>query len=248
MRTRAARVSPIDAARVRRTQGTAWRSRKRIASSGSLPPDHASNGGLRRLSQLCPDEIAAEVSTYWSLVRRHGVNPEDTVFIDKFPLSSILLGVVANLFPSARILFAIRDPRDVVLSCFRRRFGMNPAMYQLLTLDGAATFYDAVMWLSDQYRRYLPLAWHDVRYEALVDDFQGTAGAACAFLGLDWTPDMLDFAAKTRARGIATPSAAQVACGLNRDGQGAWRRYADHKAPVLPVLAPWVERFGYSSD
>ena len=65
------------------------------------------------------------------------------------PLSSVLLPVVAKLFPHARVLFARRDPRDVVLSCFRRRFDMNPAMYQLLTLEGrGGLIYDAVMRLG----------------------------------------------------------------------------------------------------
>src|SRR5690349_17488151 len=127
------------------------------------------------------------------------------------PLSSGLLPVVAKLFPDARVLFARRDPRDVVLSCFRRRFGMNASMYELPTLEGAASYYDAVMRLSEVYRGILPLPQHLVRYESLVEDFEGTARAACAFLGLEWSKEMLDFAAKARSRGISTPSAAQVA-------------------------------------
>jgi hypothetical protein len=161
------------------------------------------------------------------------------------PLASVQLPVVAKLFPNARILFAARDPRDVVLSCFRRRFGMNPAMYQLLTLDGTAAYYDAVMRLSKLYRDVLPLPQHEVRYESLVEDFEATARAVCTFVGLDWTDDMRDFAAKARSRGISTPSAAQVARGLNREGQGAWRRYEAQMTSVLTMLEPWVTRFGY---
>ena len=59
---------------------------------------------------------------------------------------------------------------------------------------------------------------------------------------------MRDFAAKARARGISTPSSAQVARGLNREGQGAWRHYRDQMAPVLPVLERWVERLGYAIE
>jgi hypothetical protein len=132
-----------------------------------------------------------------------------------------------------------------VLSCFRRRFGMNAGMYQLLTLDGAAAYYDAIMRLSELYSDLLPRPRHEVRYESLVEDFEGTARAACDFLGLEWHEAMRDFAAKARSRGISTPSAAQVARGLNREGQGAWRRYREQMAPVLPLLDPWVRRFGY---
>jgi tetratricopeptide (TPR) repeat protein len=202
-------------------------------------------GGLERLARMSAGEAARQRDHYWSAVRKHGVDPRGRVFIDKMPLASVLLPVVAKLFPNARVLFARRDPRDVVLSCFRRRFGMNPSMYQLLTLGGAAAYYDSVMELSELYRELLPLPQHLVRYESLVEDFEGTTRAACAFIGLEWDRSLLDFAAKARRRGISTPSAAQVARGLNREGQGTWRRYREQMTPVLPLLEPWVRRFGY---
>ncbi len=204
-----------------------------------------SDQGLERLARISQGEAARQREAYWSRVREFGVEPRGRVFIDKFPLASVLLPVVAKLFPNARILFARRDPRDVVLSCFRRRFGMNASMYQLLTLEGAAAYYDTVMRLSELYRRLLPLPLHLVRYESLVEDFEETARAACAFLGLEWDSGLFDFAARARARGISTPSAAQVARGLNREGQGAWRRYRDQMEQVLPLLEPWVRQFGY---
>lgn len=204
-----------------------------------------SNEGLARLTSISPDEAQTQREAYWSAVRKFGVEPQGKVFIDKMPLATVLLPLISQLFPNARILFAVRDPRDVVLSCFRRRFGMNAAMYELLTLDGAAAYYDAVMRLADLYRAILPIPLHDVRHERLLEDFEGTARAVCDFVGLDWTPAMADIAATARARGITTPSAAQLAAGLNRDGQGAWRRYEKQMASVLPVLEPWVNRFGY---
>lgn len=208
-------------------------------------PFLASGQGLERLARISAEEAGRERDKYWSMVRKYGVEPRGRVFIDKMPLASVQLPVIAKLFPNARVLFARRDPRDVVLSCFRRRFGMNPSMYQLLTLDGAAAYYDAVMRLSELYRDLLPLPQHLVRYESLVEDFDGTARAACGFLGLEWDSGMHDFAARARARGISTPSAAQVARGLNREGQGVWRRYAKQLTPVLSLLEPWVRDFGY---
>jgi hypothetical protein len=201
--------------------------------------------GLQRLGQLSSGEAARQRDAYWSRVRGYGVEPRGKVFIDKMPLASVALPVVAKLFPNARVLFARRDPRDVVLSCFRRRFGMNASMYQLLTLEGAASYYNAVMRLSEVYRDLLPLPQHIVRYESLVDNFEATVRVACEFLGIQWNEALVDFATKARARGISTPSAAQVARGLNREGQGAWRRYREQLEPALPILEPWVRRFGY---
>ena len=207
-----------------------------------------SDQAIERLAHIEAREAARQRDAYWAEVRRFGVEPRGKVFIDKMPLMSVNLPLVAKLFPKARILFARRDPRDVVLSCFRRRFGMNPSMYQLLTLEGAAAYYDEVMRLSEIYRRVLPSPQHLVRYESLVEDFEATARAACVFLGLEWDEGLRDFAAKARTRGISTPSAAQVSRGLNREGQGTWRRYQAHMAGVAPLLRAWVEAFGYEPD
>ena len=204
--------------------------------------------GPDRLAGISSGEAMRRREDYWKAVRSFGVEPRGRVFIDKMPLASVYLPLISKLFPGAKILFAQRDPRDVVLSCFRRRFGMNASMFQLLTLEGAARHYAAVMTLADHCRRLLPLDLQVVRYERLVEDFDGVAGEACRFLGLDWDEGMRDFAAKARTRSIDTPSAAQVARGLNREGIGTWRRYRAQLEPVLPMLQPWVETFGYPAE
>jgi len=39
-------------------------------------------------------------------------------------------------------------------------------------------------------------------------------------------------------------SATQVSKPLY-DGSKQWRRYEDQLKPILPILEPWVKRFGY---
>jgi tetratricopeptide (TPR) repeat protein len=185
---------------------------------------------------------------YWRQVADRGLAVAGKVFVDKLPLGSVLIPLIARLFPDARILFAERDPRDVVLSCFRRGFKLNPSMYQFISLEGAARFYDAVMSVADRYRRLVPDRVHAVRYETLVTDFEGQVRAICAFAGLEWTEGLNDFAQTARSRTIRTPSAPQVRKGLYTSGAGQWRRYARRLAPVRPILAPWVARFGYDTD
>ena len=204
-----------------------------------------SDEGLKRLAAISSSEAQAQREAYWSAVRNFGVEPRGRVFIDKMPLATVLLPLISKLFPDARVLFAVRDPRDVVLSCFRRRFGMNAAMAQFLSLKSAAAYYDAVMRLGELYRSLLPTPQHVVRHEDLLRDFEGTTRSVCDFLDLEWSPAMADFAGTARSRGISTPSAPQLARGLNPEGKGAWLRYRDQMAPVLPVLEPWVQRFGY---
>jgi tetratricopeptide (TPR) repeat protein len=183
---------------------------------------------------------------YWRRVRDAGADVAGKVFVDKHPLNSMKLPLIAKLFPHAKILFAVRDPRDVILSCFRRRFKMNPSMYELLTLPGAAAFYAAVMTFADTVKRSLPLDWREVRYENLVAGFEGEMRSVCEFIGLEWVAGMGEFGDRVQTREHATPSTAQLSQGLVMSATGQWRHYEPQIRTALPLLEPWMNRFGYS--
>ena len=101
-----------------------------------------------------------------------------------------------------------------------------------------------MMRLIETCRERLPLAFHEVRYDRLVADFETEVRAMAEFVGLEWTDDFRSFDKTAKTRGVRTASATQVRQGLY-DGGGKWRRYAAQLAPVLPILKPWVERFGF---
>jgi tetratricopeptide (TPR) repeat protein len=193
------------------------------------------------------DEAAAERmrSVYWARVAEHGANVKGKVFVDKAPFAAGLWPLIAALFPTARILFAIRDPRDVVLSCFRRDFLINPTTFQFTTIESTARCYDSLMRVAMLARDKLPLATYDLYYERLTHDFEGEASRVCEFLNLEWREELADIAGTARSRPSRTPSARQLARGLYR-GEGQWRPYARHLEPVMPILQPWIERFGYA--
>jgi tetratricopeptide (TPR) repeat protein len=203
--------------------------------------------GFERLSRATARELQPLRDDYWRHVADREVAVAGKVFVDKHPLNTLKLPLIAKLFPDARILFACRDPRDVVLSCFRRRFRMSAPLYELLTLEGGARFYDAVMQLRERLAGVLALDMRLVRHEDLVTDFSGEIARICAFLGLREVAAMSDFAERARGRAELTPSTAQLTRGLNREGIGGWRRYRSQLAPALPLLHPWVTRFGYDA-
>jgi hypothetical protein len=201
--------------------------------------------GLARLAALSPEAAAAGRARYWRTVRELGGEP-GRVFLDKAPAGTLYLPLVAKLFPRAKVLFAVRDPRDVVLSCLRHNFQMNAMTFCFTALDHAAACYDACMGLAEVYRRVLPLDLTEARHEALVADLPGELARLAAFLGLEVTPGMADIAATAARRTVRTPSARQVRAGLNTAGLGRWRAYAHELAPVMGALAPWVRRYGYA--
>lgn len=182
---------------------------------------------------------------FWSRVFEAGVPPATAHYVDMDPLKGSRLPFIARLLPEAKIVVMRRDPRDVVWSCFRTDFALTNAALDFVTLEKTARHYDALMRLTTDAMERLPLAFHELRYEALVRDFEPTTRALCDFAGLPWSAEVHGFADTAQRRGVATASAGQVTRGLY-DGSRQWEPYARWLEPVMPILSPWIERFGYS--
>lgn len=203
---------------------------------------------LDRLAKL--DEAGAREwrEMYWNRVREFDIDPTGKVFVDKLPLHTLYLPVIAKLFPRAKILFARRDPRDVVISCFKHRFKANPLTVEFTDLEQTAKVYSAAMRLAEIYREKLTLPVHLHQHEHLVEDLDGSTQAICDFIGVPWDANMRNFVETANKRNIRTPSAPQVRKGLNRSGVAAWRKYGNTIDPIMPILQPWAVKFGYDAE
>jgi hypothetical protein len=178
-------------------------------------------------------------------VRQAGVEPSGKVLIDKLPFNGVKLPLIRRLFPEARVIFCIRDPRDVVLSCFQKRLQPNGFSYEMRTLEGAARFYASYMELVRAYRTALDLDLMEHRHEALIGDLAGAVRAACAFIGLDFQSGMTEFDTAAREGTVMSQTSRQLREGVSTRGLGHWRAYAAEMAPILPILQPWAEAYGY---
>lgn len=206
-----------------------------------------SEGELAELMKGDPDRMKGLRKAYWKSAG--GAPKPGEVFIDKLPLNMMWLGVIAQVFPDAKILLALRDPRDVVLSAFQQRFGMNSANYAMLTVEGTAGYYDAATGAGTAAMRAFPdLSVLEVRYEDLVGDVEGQAKRMIGFLGLDWDPSVMDYREKAKTRTITTPSATQVTEPVYTKSIGRWKDYRFALEPVLPTLDYWAKHWGYAAE
>ncbi len=168
--------------------------------------------------------------------------------IDKLPLNSAFSAWLHCLFPRARFLVAIRDPRDVCLSCHLQVFSPNPAMQHFRTLPGTAAYYDLVMGVFEEERhRILPADQVRIQvYERLVGNPAEELHALCDFLGLEFEPAMVHPENRLAGIRIGTPSYDQVSRPIRSDRIGRWRSYASALEPLAPVLDPWIRHWGYT--
>lgn len=206
----------------------------------------ANDGTMPALGSVDPELVARLRSAYWARATELGGVLDGKVLVDMNPFNGAKLPIIARLFPDARIVIMRRDPRDVVLSCFRINFMPGTAAWGFTDLMETARHYDALMQLIDRCRAIFPLAYHEVRYDRLVTAFEPTVRALADFIGLGWTDEFIRFDRTAKTRGVRTASEGQVRKGLYNGG-GQWRRYANELAPVMSILAPWIERFGSES-
>ncbi|WP_374414784.1 sulfotransferase [Novosphingobium colocasiae] len=203
-------------------------------------------GPIAQLGTLDAEAVSRMRAGYFDEVSRGGTLPDGKLLIDKYPLATLRASYIHRAFPDARFIFALRHPCDVVLSCWMQNFKVTRAMASFLTLENAARMYALTMEHWMRAREVMPLRVHTVRYEDLVQDLEGTMRPLLDFLGLDWTDDVLDHQRTAANRGyIRTPSYAQVTERIYTRSKGRWEAYRPYLEPVLPILEPWIDRFGY---
>jgi tetratricopeptide (TPR) repeat protein len=152
--------------------------------------------------------------------------------VDKHPDNIFTLGLIAQLFPNARVIICHRDPRDNVLSCYFQPF--KEVMSFATDLRACAERYLETERLARHWRQVLPLKVLDVQYEALVDDPETQARRMIDFLDLEWHPGCLKFFETERV--INTPSKWQVRQPIYRSSVGRWLHYAHHIEPLIQTL------------
>ena len=136
------------------------------------------------------------------------------------PDNSRLLGLIALLFPKARVIVCNRDLRDVAVSCRQTGFTTN-----LWTNDWdhiARRFADHQR-ILEHWRRIDATPSLDVSYEELVRDLEAGARRLIEFVGLEWSPTCLDFHSTPRV--VRTASLIQIREPIHDRSVGRWKRY-----------------------
>lgn len=200
---------------------------------------------LQRLKQRDCDELR---KGYLTLACAKVPRRWDAQLVDKNPLNMLWLPMIHRLFPQAKFILAVRHPCDVILSCHMQNFRSAVLAAASASLPRLAEAYVAAMqsWLHhvDVFKPHVFVS----RHEDLVMDLPEQARRIAAFLGLDSADSLTQFSARAREKGyIATPSYSQVIEPINRKGLDRWHRYRKYFDPLLPLLQPMIEHWGYGA-
>ncbi len=155
--------------------------------------------------------------------------------VDKMPDNVNHLGLIALLFPRAKVIICRRDPRDIAVSCWQIGFRSCPWNNDCDHIARRLADYQRILAHWEQVK---PLPCLQLRYEDMVTDLERHARRLIDFVGLEWDASCLEFHSNPRV--VRTPSLAQVRQPIHARSAGRWRNYEPHLQPLFQAL----ERYG----
>lgn len=210
------------------------------------------------------DMVAARLynsSTQWpparlNVIRRRylqafftelGARKEGQMLLDKNPSPTVRLRIWLRVFPELRVIIALRDPRDVVISCYFQNIPINPVNANFLSLERAARHFTNLMdvWLA--VRQWEGFSWIETRYEDTVANLDQEGRRVTEFLGLCWHEDQARFYDKSRQKRLYSPTYHDASQPVYKRSVARWTAYEKYLAPVLPILAPYCRALGYEA-
>ena len=171
---------------------------------------------------------------------------KNKIYIDKLPLNLIFIGEIHRFFPNAKFIIALRNPYDVILSCFMQQFTPNDAMMNFINLRDASHLYDRVMTLYLKYKRLFNSNIYEIKYEDVVTNFDKSINDLLNFLDLKWEEKVKNFYETANKRGIiSTPSFNQVNQKIYNKSVNRWKNYDKKFSGIEHSLNKWIKEFNY---
>jgi tetratricopeptide (TPR) repeat protein len=218
-----------------------------ITSQINLPPLDG-EAQLNTLDTL-PERRLAEMRRRYikSLLREIQGEPAARILLDKNPSPTMSLNVWLRVFPELKVIIALRDPRDVIISCFFLNVMLNATNVNFLSLERTAKHYADLMDVWLRLRELGGFDWIETRYEDVVANLEPEGKRVTEFLGLTWHPDQGRYYETARRKVLFAPTYHDVTQPVYKRAVGRWERYAEALEPIQSRLAPYCRAFGYTA-
>ena len=163
-------------------------------------------------------------------------NKTEVIYVDKMLGNFLRLGIIAAMFPEARILHSARDAEPTCVSCYTNLFARG--LRFTYDLHGLGRAWKAYSRLMDHWRQVLPLQMYDVSYEKMVSDPESVFVEITDFLHLSASPTSsaaVNPATNTRSD-INTASFYQARQPISSSSLKSWTRFESYLEPLYSGL------------
>ena len=191
-----------------------------------------------KIPGLDRDRARAAAEATLRSMRREGT-AQTRIVTDKTPENAFRIGLIARLFPTARIIHVRRNPLDCGLSNLMTRFTHGQGFsFRQAELGERIRQTAEVMSI---WRRLGLLPILDVSYELLVADPEAQARRMTDFLDLDW--DAACLSPEQAQRHVKTASQFQVRQKIHSSSVGRHLPYREWLGPLIEALGgdDWID-------
>jgi tetratricopeptide (TPR) repeat protein len=182
-----------------------------------------------------------------SLFREAPPDAESKVLLDKNPSPTAALHLWLRVFPGLKVVVALRDPRDVIISCFFQNLMLTPTNANFLSLERTVRHYVDLMDVWLRLRELGGFDWIETRYEDLVVNAQAEGSRVTEFLGVVWQREQAQHHHAATDIFVFSPTYAAATQPVHSRAVGRWHHYAEALAPLQAGLAPYCKAFGYGN-
>jgi tetratricopeptide (TPR) repeat protein len=213
-----------------------------MAGLGELPdlPDLADElaalhgGRIAGLAAATAEEFGAMAKRY--LAKLATAPAAALRVVDKMPINFRHVGLIAVMFPGARIIHTRRDAMDTCVSIYRQNFEYRqPYAFDLRHLGGYYNQYERLM---AHWAKVVPDRIVEVAYEKLTADLSGEARRLISACGVPWDERVVRF--HESGHSVATASWWQVRQPIYRSAVGGWRKFEPWLGPLRESLSAQV--------
>ncbi|NWK55742.1 sulfotransferase [Verrucomicrobiaceae bacterium N1E253] len=191
--------------------------------------------------------IRREVRNYYRYIEAGiGERIGGRVLVDKIPSNTMMIPLMVRMIPSTRVLYALRDPRDIIISCYFCWMEQNSVSVCFNDIEKTVqrTICELQWW--QQIKELLPEdRWRETKYENAVDDLMGESQNVIEWMGLTWEKGVENYRSQIRNKGVTSPTYEAVSKPVYRGAVERWRNYEKHMAPHLDKLEPLLANLGY---
>jgi tetratricopeptide (TPR) repeat protein len=203
---------------------------------------------LNELDSLSPNRRAEMRRRYQkSLLREVQGEPVARIWLDKNPSPTLALHLWLRIFPELKVIIALRDPRDVVISCLFQNLNLTALSANFLSPERAARHYADLMDVWLRLRELGGFDWIEVRYADIVANLEKEGRRATEFLQLTWHEDQAKFHESARRKFFFSPTYQDVTEPVHKRSVDRWKNYAAELAPIQERLAPYCREFGFDA-
>jgi hypothetical protein len=167
------------------------------------------------------------------------------LLLDKSPSATPWLHVWLRLYPHSKIIIALRDPRDVVISRYFQNLLTESGIVCFGSLETTARHYANCtdVWL--RLRELGGFEWIETRYEDVVADLRREGLRLTEFLGLPWHEAQATYYETARRKYVYSPTYDEVRKPIYQTAVARWKHYESALAPLQENLAKYCRAFGY---